>query len=86
MADLVHVQSVLRRWDPIGVITEDEFGAPDDEYDSYAPGIVSLLSGGADVVRVADRLAELRRTSMGLPPDQDSDRRIAQELVSWWRS
>jgi len=35
MADIRIVESILRRWDPIGV-EPGELG-PADEYDSYAP-------------------------------------------------
>ena len=39
------VEAVLRRWDPIGV--EPGISGPADEYDSYAPHIVSMVLGGA---------------------------------------
>ena len=38
------VQAILRRWDPMD-LAPGEF-APADEYDSYAPHIVSLVAQG----------------------------------------
>jgi hypothetical protein len=37
---LSRVEGILRRWDPIGVRPGEL--APIDEYDSYAPHIVSI--------------------------------------------
>src|SRR5688500_16209903 len=39
------VMAVLRRWDPIGVISEDN----QDEYDGYSVDVVRLLDRGATV-------------------------------------
>ena len=44
MADIRIAESILRRWDPIGV--EPGKFAPADEYDSYAPHIVSMVNSG----------------------------------------
>ena len=81
-----HVESVLRRWDPIGVLPGpgDDMG-PMDEYDSYAPQIVSLLSRGATVEAIAEHLEGIRTGMMGHPPLREVDERFAQELVSWWQ-
>ncbi|HRX84284.1 MAG TPA: barstar family protein, partial [Phycisphaerae bacterium] len=37
---------VLREWDPIGVYGPGS-SCPDNEYDSYAPGVIKLLERGA---------------------------------------
>jgi hypothetical protein len=78
------VESILRRWDPIGV-APGEF-APADEYDSYAPHIVSMLAGASSVVELADHLEHIRTVSIGLPADRDRDMACATQLVDWWRS
>ena len=46
------VQAILRRWDPIG-IAPGEFG-PADEYDEYAPHIVTMANQGCSVEQLAD--------------------------------
>ena len=58
------IARVLREdWNPIAVA-----GLPDDEYDGYVGGLYRLLTEGASPVRIAARLAELERVSMGLTP------------------
>jgi hypothetical protein len=87
MANIAHVQEVLRRWDPIGVFpgpSEDQ--GPMDEYDFYAPRLLGLLQRGAEVEAVEARLVRIRTRWMGLDPYPPSDRPIAEELVAWWRS
>ncbi len=80
-----HVEDVLRRWDPIGVIAGSiEDGCPVDEYDSYAPSVVGLLSRGCTVDALASHLEKIRTEQIGLPAYQESDTAIAFELVSWW--
>lgn len=80
-----HVESVLRRWDPLGVLSETAAsGGPLDEYDSYAPQIVGLLGRGAAVDEVASHLERIRAERIGLPPLREVDERFAQELVAWW--
>src|SRR5439155_13174662 len=41
------VQDILKRWDPIGVRPGEV--APADEYDGYAPHIVSMVAGGCSI-------------------------------------
>jgi hypothetical protein len=76
------VEAMLRTWDPIG-IAPGEF-APADEYDSYAPRIVSLLTAGASVEGLANHLERIRTGVMGLAPDRGRDLACAEELVAWW--
>jgi len=84
---IAHVEDVLRTWDPIGVLPGpgDDMG-PMDEYDSYAPHILSLLISGADVPVVYEELVRIRVEAMELKPDPPLDLRIAGELVTWWTS
>lgn len=52
------VNTVLwRDWDPIGC------GVPEDEYESYAPEVVRLLTEGAPAGEIA---AYLRETAAGM--------------------
>jgi hypothetical protein len=64
MADIRLVQAILRRWDLIGV--EPGVVAPADEYDSYAPHIVSMVKGGCTTEELATHLEHLGSETMGL--------------------
>lgn len=87
IADVEYVQEVLRRWDPIGVLPgPSEHEGPINEYDSYAPQLVTLLRKGASVDEIQNRLVEIRTMSMGLPTYPEKDRLAAEQLVSWWRN
>lgn len=66
MADIRVVEAILRRWDPIGV--EPGVAAPADEYDSYAPHIVSMVKGGCTVQVLAAHLESLATETMGMGP------------------
>ena len=79
------VQAILRAWDPIGVFSlPDDRPWPSDEYDSYAPAVLSLLMRGATEEQVADHLEALRTESMGLQTHRGADEATAAELVRWW--
>jgi hypothetical protein len=87
MADIATVQEALRHWDPIGVLPgpgEDE--GPMDEYDSYAPHILSLLMQGCGAPEIQAHLILIRTRSMGLDPYPATDSRIARELADSLRS
>ena len=85
---IAHVEAVLRRWDPIGVLPggSDPNDAPLDEYDSYAPQVVALLQRGAGPDELEGYLSDVRTQEMGLPRVLSADRQIAEELASWWES
>jgi len=71
------VRDVLfRDWDPIGC------GVPEDEYDSYIPGIIRLLLQGADSQEISDHLYTLETVSMGLRGDRERNARVAAKLLS----
>lgn len=74
------VEEILRRWDPIGV--EPGTVAPSDEYDSYAPAIVSLVGRGCSLDDLAAYLHSVRTETIGVGEDQDSDRKFASEIIS----
>ena len=57
-SQLRSIESELRSWDPLGVGPGHH--APADEYDSYAPAIVSLIRRGATVDELASYLVGLK--------------------------
>jgi hypothetical protein len=79
MRPVNRVQVILRRWDPIGVQPGEV--APDDEYDSYAPHIVSLVVQGCSVALLARHLERLRTETIGLEANPEYDKEIANEIV-----
>ena len=86
MADVAAVQEMLRRWDPIGVspaLAESGFGR--DEYDGYAPHIVSMLAQGCSAPALRDYLNNIRTVAMGLGTNSLADERFAAELETWWK-
>src|SRR4051794_16289936 len=64
-------------WDPIGVNGQ----GPDDEYDSYAPGVARMLQAGADEAKLAAHLRQVQTNAMGRTRgDDEHSRRIARRL------
>lgn len=84
MADILFVQAILRRWDPIGV--EPGVAAPADEYDSYAPHIVSMIRAGCTTEVLASHLEHLSSETMGLGPSNSlslsNSRSFAAEIMA----
>ena len=81
IAKIRAVEAILRRWDPIGV--EPGVVAPADEYDSYAPHIVSMVDSGGSVADVTVHLGKLATENMGLGeiPQVAHDQPFAEEIV-----
>ena len=77
------VRAALREWDPIGVFPNWPDG-PVDEYDSYAPHIVTLLRSGANQTDIANELQRIRTEAIGLPPNRRRDEEFARRLVREW--
>jgi hypothetical protein len=67
-------------WDPIGVA-----GSPHarDEYDSYVPGVVSLLFSDASAKAIAKHLTQIATVSMGLSARRQHDLETAELLIEW---
>jgi hypothetical protein len=67
-------------WDPIGVA-----GSPHarDEYDSYVPGVVSLLLSDASASKIAKHLTQISTVSMGLSASPKKDLEAAEMLIEW---
>ncbi len=83
------VKEALRCWGPIGVIESLlEDGLPPDEYDGYAPQILSEISNGATAETIAKQLAWIRSSSMGLGPGRPSEveEELGEKLVAWRES
>ncbi len=74
---------LIRDWDPIGLGDEQDV---QDEYDSYIPGILRLLTAGADRVKIAAHLTQIARVSMGLSPDPDDGAQaVADRIIETYR-
>ena len=80
MAKVRIVEEILRRWDPIGVMPGE--AAPSDEYDGYAPHIVSLVQQGCSDVQLTKHLEQLRTNTIGVGQDRRLDKEIANEIVN----
>ena len=74
------VEGILRQWDPIGVLSVE--GGSEDEYDSYAPHIVSMVQNSCSVAQLSAYLSQLRTETMGVPNHEESDRRAAEKIIS----
>ncbi len=77
VADVNAIRRILiAEWDPIGC------GVPDDEYDSYIPGIYRLMKGGADTYKLAQHLLHLETVSMGVQGNSQRSDRVARSLLA----
>jgi hypothetical protein len=83
MAAIRAVEGILRRWDPLGVTVDK--ASPGNEYNFYAPHIVSMLAKGTTVDDLAAYLERIRTVTIGLPPDREKDLHCAAELSESWR-
>ncbi|CAD5377080.1 hypothetical protein OF001_U20007 [Pseudomonas sp. OF001] len=80
VADIRTVEAILRRWDPIGV--EPGSMAPADEYDSYAPYLVSMARNGCTLEEVTARLEYLASETMGLGPSTAQSREHSSKFAA----
>ena len=80
MTQIRAVQAILRRWDPMD-LAPGEF-APEDEYDDYAPQIVSLVSQGVSVEQLLDHLQELRTGMICMRDKTQDDQDIARKIIA----
>ena len=72
---------LLNEWDPIGVGSAPE---ADDEYDSYAARVISLLEAGHCSPEIAELLADVEQIGMGLDARPIVCRTVAEHIVSEW--
>jgi hypothetical protein len=71
------ISSVLfERWDPMAVRAQDPRW-PRDEYEGYAAGILELIDHAASDDVIAEHLARLESSWMGLEPASPLERRLA---------
>jgi hypothetical protein len=80
MVQIRAVQEILRRWDPMD-LAPGEF-APKDEYDDYAPHIVSLVSQGISVEHLLNHLQKLRIGMVCMRDKTQGDKDIAREIIA----
>jgi hypothetical protein len=64
LSEISLVSDILRHWDPINV--QPGTLGPADEYDSYAPHIVSMVKSGCTIEQLAAHLDHLCVEIMGL--------------------
>ena len=80
IGELERIKSLLwKSWDPIGVNGSD--GAQ-DEYDSYAFAIFTMLHAGADQNSIADYLHRAVTENIGLSGNREAEVAIAGEIMS----
>ena len=84
IAQIEIVQEILRRWDPME-LAPGEF-APQDEYDSYAPHIVSLVVKNCSLAELLDHLRTLRSGMASMRDNVEHDIAIANEIINTLRN
>ena len=77
LARVAAVAAILRKWDPLLVMAL----APKDEYDAYAPPIVTLVTEGANAWRVAQHLTKLQSDQLGVTATPAESLKVATEIV-----
>jgi hypothetical protein len=80
IARIQAVQAILRRWDPMD-LAPGKF-APEDEYDDYAPQIVSIVSQNCSVEHLLDHLQNLRTGMICMRDKIQDDKNIALEIIA----
>ncbi len=71
------IRQLLNQWDPIGIADVVE-----DEYDSYVPDLVALLTRRASAKEVGDYLWSVETQRMGLTGNRDWTAATAVRLVA----
>ncbi len=79
MDRVAKVEEILRRWDPIGV--QPGNFAPADEYDSYAPHIVSMVAQGCSREQLCTHLGTVCMDTIGVEARRERDSEIADEII-----
>ncbi len=79
IASIRLVEEILRQWDPIGV--QPGMMAPADEYDSYAPHMVSMVEGGCTVEQLAAHLDELSSATIGVGSNPKASATFAAQII-----
>jgi hypothetical protein len=63
-------------WDPIGC------GVPEDEYDSYAPGVIRLLGERVGRDALVMHLKQVAADAMSCPISEEHAMRVADKLLA----
>ena len=82
-AGYLKVLDALRRWDPIGVLSDPD--CPGDEYDGYAASVARQLDRGVSADELAQILHQISSDQMGIESNGIRDMEIATELVDYWK-
>ena len=69
---------LLHEWDPIGI---SDVAEANDEYDSYAVQVYTMICEGANATEIARYLNWVVTCRMSLPDNLDQDRAIATKLL-----
>lgn len=80
MRRVKRAQKILRVWDAIG-IAPGEYG-PSDEYDSYAPSILSMLARGTDPEELHCHLKHIRTDVIGIEANLSYDLETASAILN----
>jgi hypothetical protein len=67
-------------WDPIGISSNPHAR---DEYRSYALPLFSLLKSASTEAQIADWLSNIRKDTIGMPPNRRNDQVVAILLLDW---
>jgi hypothetical protein len=78
------VEAVLRRWDPIGV--QPGRFAPAEEYDHFAPQIVSMVESGCSADELVTHLERLSVETLGVGSNLRTSTKYAAEIMRTLRS
>lgn len=73
------VRTVLFEWDPIGV---NGMPGAQDEYNSYVPDVVQLISKNASVEEIFSYLWKLETEHMGLVGNEPLTKEMAWRLMT----
>ncbi len=77
------MMEVLRRWDPIGVINEDN----QDEYDGYSVRFVQMLDADAPLDDLMAFMRWIVCENMGMSYFNEArSRSCAEEMINFWRT
>ena len=77
LSRIAAVEVLLRQWDPLSLA---DF-APEDEYNDYAPPIVTLVAEGATPLRIAQHLAALQTAQLGVAVTPEVNLKVATGIV-----
>lgn len=74
------VEGIIRKWDPLGL--RPGAVVPANEYDRYAPPIVSMVLAGASIDALARHLAAIATDSTGSGAVESRDHEVAREIIA----